>query len=89
MTINMVVKAINGAVVYSEGAPIPDDQFVEVPVSAHLVRAVLAGDLEEMEDAGDFHVTKPEPPPEKPEPENPDDAESGGEPEDEPEDESA
>jgi hypothetical protein len=64
MTINMVVKAINGAVVYSEGAPIPADQFVEVPVSAHLVRAVLAGDLEEMEDAGDFHVTKPETPPE-------------------------
>jgi hypothetical protein len=60
MTINMVVKAINGAIVYSEGAPIPDDQFVEVPVSAHLVRAVLAGDLEEMEDAGDFHVTKPD-----------------------------
>jgi hypothetical protein len=64
MTINMVVS--------SSFTPIPDDQFIEVPVSAHLVRAVLAGDLEEMESAGDFHVTKPDeaetpdgPPPEQ------------------------
>lgn len=51
MTINMTVKAKNGAIVYDfTGAPIPGDQFVTVPMSASLVNAVRAGDLEEMEE---------------------------------------
>ena len=61
--INMTVKAKDGAMVYdSEGNPIPGDSFVTVPVSASLVRAVQAGDLEEAE------AETPTPPPE-PEPE--------------------
>jgi hypothetical protein len=50
--VNMTVKAKDGAMVYdSTGAPIPGDNFVTVPISATLVRAVQNGDLEEMEEA--------------------------------------
>lgn len=49
--VNMTVKAKDGAMVLdSDGNEIPGDQFVTVPVSATLVRAVQAGDLEEMEE---------------------------------------
>lgn len=50
--INMTVKAKDGAMVYDDsGNAIPGDQFVTVPVSATLVLAVKAGDLEEQEPA--------------------------------------
>ena len=51
MSINMTVRAINNAVVYDiDGARIPEDQFVSVPLSAAIVTAVKAGDLEEAEE---------------------------------------
>jgi hypothetical protein len=47
----MTVKARNGAIVYDQsGTRIPEDQFVTVPLSATLVRAVKLGDLEEAEE---------------------------------------
>jgi len=43
----MIVRAVGEAVVYTfEGAQIPNDKWVTVPVSAHLINAVRAGDLE-------------------------------------------
>lgn len=51
MPVNMTVKARNGAIVYDQtGTRIPEDQFVTVPLSATLVRAVKLGDLEEAEE---------------------------------------
>jgi hypothetical protein len=51
MTITMHVKAKNHAIVYDiDGYRIPDDQFVEVPLSAGTVMAVKNGDLEEVEE---------------------------------------
>jgi len=50
MSINMTVRAVNGAVVYDiDGNRIPEDQFVPVPISPGVVTAVKAGDLEEAE----------------------------------------
>ena len=51
MTISMTVKAKNGAVVYDiDGNRIPEAQYVSVPISAGVVIAVKAGDLEEAEE---------------------------------------
>jgi hypothetical protein len=45
--LNRTVRARNGAVVYdAEGYRIPEDGFVTVPLSAGLVTAIKAGDLE-------------------------------------------
>lgn len=47
--VTMIVKAKHGAMVYVNGSPVPDDQYIEVPVSPSVVNAVIHGDLEEME----------------------------------------
>jgi hypothetical protein len=45
--IDMIVRAKNGAIVYDIGGFQIPDHFVRIPVSAGLVIAVKAGDLEE------------------------------------------
>jgi len=50
MTIDVTVKAKNGAIVYDvDGNRIPGDRFVSVPISPGIVTAVKAGDLDEAE----------------------------------------
>jgi hypothetical protein len=44
------VRPVNGAIVYTfEGAPIPQETWSMVPVSAGIVNAIKYGDLEEGE----------------------------------------
>lgn len=44
------VRAKDGAVVYTiEGVPIPEETWVQVPVSAGIINAIKYGDLEEGE----------------------------------------
>jgi hypothetical protein len=48
--ITVLVKAVGEAIVYTaEGVPIPNDRYVSVPISPHIVQALRCGDLEEVE----------------------------------------
>jgi hypothetical protein len=48
--ITVMVKAVGEAIVYTaEGVPIPNDRYVSVPISPHIVQALRCGDLEEVE----------------------------------------
>src|SRR5262245_45825577 len=60
----VVVRKVGDVVVYTaEGVPVPDDEWVRVPLSAGIVRALRYGDLEEgtEEQAPELHAMQPPP----------------------------
>lgn len=49
-TVYVDVKALNGAIVYQDydmALPVPEDQFVPVPLTSAIVQAIHDGDLEQ------------------------------------------
>jgi hypothetical protein len=60
----VVVQLVGDVVVYTaEGTPIPPDEWIRVPLSPGVVRALKYGDLREgtEEDAPDLHAMQPAP----------------------------